>query len=195
MSSLRLWRVPNLLQADLRFPLFTRSRRNGKPGSWFSGSLLCIILIVLCCSAARAETFKAPDPGRGWTDVTGTWQFHTGDDLAWANPSFDDSGWQAISADQPWGAQGHAGYRGYAWYRKRIEIGPGDSPLALRMWPADGAYEVYWNGTEIGASGSLPPTDCSLRPRRQQPRFRRARASLLAASCCDRRRFRGGRPV
>lgn len=113
--------------------------------------------MVLCCPGARAETFKAPDPGQGRMDVTGKWQFHTGDNLAWANPTYDDSGWQAISGDRPWGAQGHPGYRGYAWYRKRIEIGPGGTSLGLRIEQAQGAYEVYWNGNRVGASGSLPP--------------------------------------
>jgi hypothetical protein len=151
-----------LLPANLRFPLFTRSKRNGKPGNWFSGGLLWIdllwmVLIALSCPRGRAETFKAPDPGRGGMAITGRWQFHTGDNLAWANPAFDDSGWQAISGDRPWGAQGHPGYRGYAWYRKRIEIGPGGTPLGVWIWYASGAYEVYWNGKEVGESGSLPP--------------------------------------
>ncbi|MGB6688415.1 MAG: SpoIIE family protein phosphatase [Terracidiphilus sp.] len=116
-----------------------------------------MFLLVPCCAGARAETFKSTDPGRGRMDVTGMWQFHTGDNLAWANPAFDDSGWESISGDEPWGSQGHPGYRGYAWYRKRIEIGPGGTPLGLRILQAQGAYEVYWNGNRIGASGSLPP--------------------------------------
>ena len=142
----------------------------GLPKSFFSRSypepesvhgpyrrLLWLFLAAVFCLGARAETFKAPDPGPGAVPITGTWQFHTGDDLAWANPAFNDSGWQAIKADQPWGAQGHPGYTGYAWYRKRLDIGAGDKPLGLFIPESDGAYEVYWNGQRIGSSGSLPP--------------------------------------
>ena len=32
--------------------------------------------------------------GRGTVALDGMWQFHTGDDLAWANLGFDDSGWE-----------------------------------------------------------------------------------------------------
>ena len=119
--------------------------------------LLWALLLAVCCGYARAQTFKAPDPGPGVVPITGTWQFHTGDDLAWANPGYDDAGWQAITANNPWGAQGHPGYTGYAWYRKRLEIGAGKQPLGIFIPESDGAYEVYWNGQRIGSSGRLPP--------------------------------------
>lgn len=106
---------------------------------------------------AWAQTFTAPDPGPGVVPITGTWQFHEGDDLAWARPGFDDSGWQAISANEPWSVQGHPDYTGYAWYRKRLEIGAGNQPNGILVTPAEGAYEVYWNGERVGSSGKLPP--------------------------------------
>jgi hypothetical protein len=120
--------------------------------------LAFLFLLPLLSISARAETFTAPQLGPSSVPITGAWQFHTGDDLAWSNPDFDDSGWQPLQADQPWGAQGHPGYRGYAWYRKRINLGDTSSPLGLYV-PAtpDAAYEVYWNSQKIGSSGSLPP--------------------------------------
>lgn len=51
------------------------------------GSALYTVLLFLCCLRAGAQTSKAPDPGPGVVPITGTWQFHTGDDLAWANPA------------------------------------------------------------------------------------------------------------
>ena len=119
--------------------------------------LLWALLLAVCCGITRAQTFKMPDLGPGVVPLTGTWQFHTGDDRTWAEPGFDDSGWQALSASKPWGEQGHSGYTGYAWYRKRLEIGASDQPLGVFVPPAGGAYEVYWNGKLIGSSGSLPP--------------------------------------
>lgn len=120
-------------------------------------TLALLLLLPQLAIRARAETFTAPPLGPPSVPITGTWQFHTGDDLAWANPGFDDSGWQPLQADQPWGAQGHPGYRGLAWYRKRINLGDTSSPLGLYVPAADGAYEVYWNSQKIGSSGSLPP--------------------------------------
>ena len=122
-----------------------------------SGFVLWLIVLCVCSLPAGAQTFTAPDPGPGAVPITGTWQFHTGDDLAWANPAFNDADWQAITADEPWGAQRHPGYTGYAWYRKRLDIGAGDKPLGIFIPESDGAYEVYWNGQRIGQSGSLPP--------------------------------------
>jgi hypothetical protein len=98
--------------------------------------------------------------GKGTAPIDGPWQFHLGDDPAWANPAFDDSGWEQLTADKTWGAQTHPSYTGFAWYRKSIQItpAPGASPDIALMIPAiDDAYELYWNGVEVGHLGSLPP--------------------------------------
>ena len=108
--------------------------------------------------------------------LNGPWRFHVGDDLGWADPSLDDSGWEELSADRPWGEQGHASYAGFAWYRARIVFsssGSGGSvsgesvsgrpgslepgSIALLVPHIDSAYEVYWNGALIGSDGKLPP--------------------------------------
>jgi hypothetical protein len=120
---------------------------------------------------ARQTSVHAPPPlsphalwisgiGKGAKPIDGNWQFRTGDDLKWALPSFDDSGWEAIGADEPFGLQGHPSYAGYAWYRRHIEIVPtaGDSDQYSLLIPhAEDAYEVYWNGELLGSYGKLPP--------------------------------------
>jgi hypothetical protein len=98
--------------------------------------------------------------GQGEIKLNGFWQFHTGDDPRWASPSFDDSGWEPITASDSWGNQDHAGYTGFAWYRRHLEINvvPGaKTAYALLVPPVDDAYEVYWNGKLIGSYGELPP--------------------------------------
>ena len=98
--------------------------------------------------------------GRGAKPIDGNWQFRVGDDPQWALPSFDDSGWEAIGADEPFGAQGHPSYAGYAWYRRHLEIVPtaGDPDQYSLLIPhAEDAYEVYWNGELLGSFGKLPP--------------------------------------
>jgi hypothetical protein len=108
-------------------------------------------------AGARADTFKAPSPGTGSIPISGLWQFHTSDDMAWANPALDDSHWEQIRGDDTWGAQTHPGHTGFAWYRKRIDITGADKSLAIMIPPVDDAYEIFWNGEKIGSYGKLPP--------------------------------------
>ena len=114
---------------------------------------------------ARASA-PAPAPtvidslGKGSVQLVGPWQFHEGDDPAWASPDFDDSGWEHLKGDAPWSVQGHAGYTGFAWYRLHLRLNPApgaDANFALMLFEVDGAYGIYWNGVPIGHSGKLPP--------------------------------------
>lgn len=95
----------------------------------------------------------------GLTTLDGAWQFHLGDDAAWAAPGFDDSGWEKLTADKPWGEQGHANVDGFAWYRRRVVLQPGQGPeqLAILIPAVEDAYELYWNGKLVGTYGALPP--------------------------------------
>jgi hypothetical protein len=128
----------------------------------FSRSLLFLLIAALSLTARSfASTLTVQNPGTGSVALDGNWQFHLGDDLAWANPALDDSNWEQISADSPWGAQTHPSYTGFAWYRRHIDIensGPVSAKnLAILIPPVDDAYDLYWNGKEIGSYGSLPP--------------------------------------
>ncbi|MGB6305145.1 MAG: SpoIIE family protein phosphatase [Acidobacteriaceae bacterium] len=116
---------------------------------------------------ASQSTGKAPTPvlaveglGQGAIPLDGAWQFHTGDNPEWASPSFDDSGWESMQVNGPWGSQSHPGYTGYAWYRRHVQIhtvAGSKTKYALLMPPIDDAYEVFWNGKSIGQFGKFPP--------------------------------------
>jgi len=98
--------------------------------------------------------------GKGTVTLNGPWRFHFGDDPAWAAPGFDDSAWEQLTADRPWGAQGYSGSTGSAWYRCNIALtpAPGIPPqFSLLLPEVDDAYEVYWNGKVVGGSGKLQP--------------------------------------
>ena len=98
--------------------------------------------------------------GRATIALDGDWQFHTGDDLAWASPDYNDSAWQPIHVGRSWEAQGHRNYTGFAWYRRRLVLSPGSATgwtLALYLPDVDSACEVYWNGVKKGTYGKLPP--------------------------------------
>jgi hypothetical protein len=130
------------------------SRRDGRVLVY--ALLVLLVCVILPAIRARADTFKTHDPGTGSVAIGGLWQFHTSDDMAWANPAYDDSGWEQIRGDDTWGAQTHPGHTGFAWYRKRIDVTGAGKSLAILMAPVDDAYELYWNGQKIGTYGSLP---------------------------------------
>jgi phosphoserine phosphatase RsbU/P len=102
--------------------------------------------------------------GKGTVPINGKWQFHIGDNMAWAQPNAPDAtgvdGWEQLSADDYWGAQGHLSYAGIAWYRKHLHLTPAegtDGHFAVLLPVIQDAYEVYWNGQLVGKVGKLPP--------------------------------------
>ena len=138
------------------------------------GRFPCLTLLAILVSASAAahgadtaapadsasRTLVVDALGKGAVPIDGRWQFHLGDDLAWAVPTFDDSDWEQLTADSSWGQQSHPSYSGFAWYRRSIRLtaAPGASPNFVLLIPAiDDAYQIYWNGVEVGHLGTLPP--------------------------------------
>jgi hypothetical protein len=119
--------------------------------------------------------------GQSAVPLYGPWKFTVGDSPVdpatqqplWAEPGFDDSHWETVDltpksdAQNPvtgvsgyvpgWTARGHAGYWGYAWYRLRIRVESGpDVHLALAGPAAvDDSYQIFDNGTLVGAFGDF----------------------------------------
>ena len=162
--------------------------------------------LFLCFSFSRGpwlgHAVTSPEPlnvkglGRGTVALDGDWQFHLGDDPAWASPGLDDSNWERIGVDKPWGLQTHFGYTGYAWYRRHVNFlpVPGVQPdLALLLPSINDAYEVYWNGSLIGHRESCRPTLTIIAVFRAQilplgqARFRRACLQSLEGAIFLRR--------
>lgn len=122
------------------------------------------LAIPSCMSQAEPpQATQSPDSftvrlSPGTATLDGPWRFHLGDSAAWASPSFDDSQWEQLSVDKPWGAQGHPNTEGFAWYRRRIQL-PANSQqnLAILLPAAEDVYELYWNGRLIGKQGQMPP--------------------------------------
>ena len=127
-------------------------------------SLLALLFIAPLFSQAQQPSTHSPllitGLGKATATLDGTWQFHTGDDPSWASPTLDDSAWEGIQTDKPWGEQQHFNYTGHAWYRRHITIDPATDPkldLSIFIRHIDNVYELYWNGTKIGAYGKMPP--------------------------------------
>jgi len=129
--------------------------------------MVLLVFAAPWAHAAQASPKNTPtapllieDLGKGTFALSGPWQFHPGDDPAWASPTFDSSGWEQISADQPWGMQGHPRLTGFAWYRCSIALiraPAAPQELSLLVSRIYDAYEIYWNGSLIGRNGKLPP--------------------------------------
>ncbi len=118
--------------------------------------------------------------GNATVQLNGPWKFRTGDNLAWAQPDFDDSSWAAMDMTPAagfydpilgssgyvpgWTARGYPGYSGYAWYRLRVNIQNNSQDvsrgstarLAIKMPDNyDDAYQVFVNGRMIGQFGQF----------------------------------------
>ncbi len=134
--------------------------------SWFCRVVAAVLLLSAAPLSHGQPATATTTPivvqglGKGTAPLSGPWRFHLGDNPSWAAPAFDDSTWQQVTADLPWGRQGHDRYTGYAWYRCRLTLtpAPGVAPqFSLLLQRVDDAYEIYWNGNLIGRNGRLDP--------------------------------------
>lgn len=124
--------------------------------------VVLILLVCLCASSVLRPqaALRLDGLGRATLPIGGPWQFHTGDNPAWASPAFDDSSWSTIETGRAWEGQGYRNYTGFAWYRRRVALPENLAPgwdLALSLRGVQDAAEVYWNGRLIGSYGALPP--------------------------------------
>jgi Stage II sporulation protein E (SpoIIE) len=143
------------------------------------------LALVCVVTALAQQSPPAPNknaavitPSQSVVALNGPWKFHVGDSpidpatnrFAWAEPGFDDSGWEALDlTPQPggadpfngdpryvpgWTSKGHPRYMGWAWYRLRILVGTPKERLALEgpFWMEDG-YQAFANGTLLGSFG------------------------------------------
>jgi phosphoserine phosphatase RsbU/P len=116
----------------------------------FSIAGLGLLLLLLAGSCPAAAQSPVPTWANGSVDLNNGWRAQSGDDLAWAQPGFDDSAWPVIALTP---ANGDAGWR---WYRLHTEIPTAATPLALLVTGGSGTYEVYFNGQRLPGPGLLP---------------------------------------
>ena len=137
--------------------------------------VILLTLLALIYLAAQLASGGRPDPPAlraAAILLDGPWRFHTGDDPSWASATTDDHDWETIDMTASpgshdgdvglpdyvsgWSAHGHAGYNGYAWYRKEVNVPARDATWdILGPTAVEDGYELYWNGTLLGGSGTL----------------------------------------
>lgn len=112
--------------------------------------------LVAVAAPAAAAPENAPDNSVE-IDLEGSWRFTTGDDLAYADPNFDDTAWENIEV--PGDGAPFVDYDGFAWYRLSftLPVEAEGANLVASLGFLDDVDEAYLNGVRIGGSGSLPP--------------------------------------
>ena len=90
------------------------------------------------------------------------WKYHPGDDQEWANPAFDDTGWE--STESTWlflNEIPRIGWEGIGWFRLHLSV-PDErlwhTPLALQVIYQAGASEIYLDGELIYTFGKVGNT-------------------------------------
>ena len=114
---------------------------------------LILLILISVYAAASAQNL-----------LPGKWKFKTGDDPAWASPTFNDADWGTITPGTVWEDQGFAAYDGYGWYRATFTI-PSKfrkdaetyGGFSLQLGKIDDVDFTYFNGELIGKTGELPP--------------------------------------
>jgi cephalosporin-C deacetylase-like acetyl esterase len=125
---------------------------------WRKAKLKTLAAAALLLLALTPAMSPALDIGEGW-------RFHTGDETVWAAPDFDDGAWKPIEVGTPWEKAGYEEYDGYAWYRLRVVVPEALSEgayfkhyqkLSLSFGAVDDVDVTYFNGVEVGRTGSVP---------------------------------------
>lgn len=82
---------------------------------------------------------------KGIVNINDGWRMKSGDDPAWAQPSYDDSSWPVVSlaarVDPP---------IGFVWYRLHLRLPAGRPAMGLVVWLPENAYEIFVNGRPVG---------------------------------------------
>ncbi|HKF46038.1 MAG TPA: PP2C family protein-serine/threonine phosphatase [Terracidiphilus sp.] len=123
---------------------------------------LAILFTALAAPAGAAQAPNAPPSAAaaqeapmqwrsGLSEINENWLQHEGDNLAWAQPAVDESGWKAVDDVEDMGPA----QTGWRWYRKHLNVGPDHSTVRLLVSAGDGTYELYVNGRRVEGAAIL----------------------------------------
>jgi len=120
------------------------------------------VCMAMTCMFASSVWTPPPVSAQKWREalsLAGRCRFEIGDNMAYADPKFDDSKWEPIIVPGAWERQGFPGYDGHAWYRIHFQTPEraSDSQLYVQLGSIDDVEETYLNGRLIGYQGGFPP--------------------------------------
>jgi hypothetical protein len=123
---------------------------------WCAFHAAALLVFGLFAVSLSAQSFDATNL-HGPQDLGAKWLVHGGDDPAYAQPGFDDSGWTPY--DPSTSLKGVIGNSRPAvvWYRLHVKVVPNETALALSEWQISSAFEIYVNGKRIMQTGQVAP--------------------------------------
>ncbi|HSZ16117.1 MAG TPA: PP2C family protein-serine/threonine phosphatase [Terracidiphilus sp.] len=113
-------------------------RGSGTLGAWW------VLLVGLLCPLLQGQVVDATKWTSGTTDLNPGWRTQAGDDLRWAQPTFDDRAWNTIELDDMGAAQ-----PGWRWFRLRFKLAHGHPHEHLLIVGGEGVYAAYVNGQRV----------------------------------------------
>ncbi len=105
--------------------------------------------------------FYKPDQMQVTLPLSGPWKLRLEDQRRFAQPDWDDAGWQQVAVPSYWDSYGHKDYDGIGWYRTKFRL-PKDlvnEKLILFLGRIDDVDQVYVNGKFLGKTGPWPVRD------------------------------------
>ncbi len=92
------------------------------------------------------------------------WSRRVGDSAHYAEPNFDDAGWERVPLNAPWPTGGYPESNQIAWYRLAVDFGRQArvnpqfmGNLGLKIGRVYSAFELYAGGQLVGVRGGMPP--------------------------------------
>jgi len=109
----------------------------------------------------HGQVVDATDWRSGLVTLNEGWLEQGGDNPAWAQPEFNDSGWEKVDLDDLGPAS-----LGWTWYRAHVKLAPGHDAVHLLIGGGTGTYELYINGRRVDGA-SIEPSWRMSRPTEQ----------------------------
>jgi sialate O-acetylesterase len=102
--------------------------------------------------------YYLPDQMEVALPFNGPWKLIMQDERKFAEPDWDDSGWQEVAVPCFWDSYGYKNYDGIGWYRTefRLPQNLADEKLILFLGRIDDVDQVYLNGKFLGKTGPWP---------------------------------------
>ena len=125
--------------------------------------LLVSVIFAVLFLLPNNYLLTQPTNSRTEMDMSSGWKFSPGDNLLWAKPDFDDSGWTNILSNLRWESQGFENHDGFAWYRYEIDLSPELKKAAkkygleLVIGKVNDCEQTFLNGHLVGENGKLLP--------------------------------------
>ncbi|MCC5927093.1 MAG: hypothetical protein JJU41_11100 [Bacteroidetes bacterium] len=117
------------------------------------------------------DSLKTDDGSFEFSDLS-NWKFQPRDDLTWADPGFDDSGWHNIQHGLSIKKLPDTLWNGYGWWRLTFQA---DSTFYNKNWVLGllsmGAFEVYLDGERIHHIGQFSTNAAEEKIRNSQDMF------------------------